>query len=314
MCSPTCPLLLPRAGRRRGARASRPAKPASGSSVASVPVGAPASAERAGRWPCPKGSRSSTTATSRPREASGRARGAARVLPPFSCSGSSTSSGRSCPSTSPRAPTRALRGLGAVEDPRRALLRGAVHASRRSRRSRAPTHRPRPRLARGHHAEHGRAGAGRRGEQGRQDRARARPDPGRRAATCSSSTSRSTRRRSASARRTSSCTTASACSHPSTAKRSSGPDGHRRPRRLRVLLRPPRDAHRGAARALVAPALRPHPAGDDRRPRAAGRDAERLLGHGHRARGGDDRRSHRLRLVLQLQVPVPAARCSTGSR
>ena len=52
-----------------------------------------------------------------------------------------------------------------------------------------------------------------------------------------------------------------------------------------VRLHPPADARGRSARALLARALRPHPARRHRRPRPAGRDPERLLGHRARDRG-----------------------------
>ena len=131
--------------------------------------------------------------------------------------------------------------------------------------------------------------------------------------TCSSCSSTSTRRTSATARPTSTSTTATRGCCTSTARSRSGPDGHRRPRSRRLPLRPAAHARHRAARAVVARAVRPDPARDDRRPRAAGRHAERLLGDRPAPRGNDDRAADARHLVHELQAPVRCGRCSTAS-
>ena len=203
-----------------------------------------------------------------------------------------------------------------VDAPR--TLRGGLFFQARSpspgRGDRACDGRSRPRLARGHHVEHRRAGTRRRGESRREDRARARPRPRRRRAPPLPALPGQPdgSRPSVSGRRP---------------LRRRAPARLHRARRLHLALmdivaratfgfsvRALRRADRRTAGALVDAAVRSHPARDDRRPRPAGHHAERLLGDRARARGGHDRRARRRSSPTAASGSRGSARCSRASR
>ncbi|HUP32066.1 MAG TPA: YetF domain-containing protein [Gaiellaceae bacterium] len=185
---------------------------------------------------------------------------------------------------------RRARAVRAACAPKRVVLPGQVpRDGARGARERDP--RARLRLARGHDPRHARPRSGGRVEPRRRDRVRARPRSRRRRASLLPAVPGEPHDRRASI----------------AARGALRRKARRPPRNGRVLLRVSAHADRGPARARIARAVRPDLARHDRRPRAAGRDAERLLGYGDAPRRRDDRCPRRARLLRELQAPVAQA-------